>query len=143
MDDYNPEQVEKKWQAWWHENHTFETEGDAPRDRKFYCLTMFPYPSGTLHVGHGRNYIMGDVVTRYKMMRGYEVLSPMGFDAFGLPAENAAINAGALPATWVRNNMAYMKDQFRRWGVGYDWRREVNTSAPDYYKWTQWIFLVL
>ena len=143
MDDYNPEQVEKKWQAWWHENHTFETEGDAPRDRKFYCLTMFPYPSGTLHVGHGRNYIMGDVVTRYKMMRGCEVLSPMGFDAFGLPAENAAIKAGALPATWVRDNIAYMKDQFRRWGLGYDWRREVNTSAPDYYKWTQWIFLVL
>ncbi|KPJ75018.1 MAG: leucine--tRNA ligase [Planctomycetes bacterium DG_20] len=143
MDDYKPEQVEKKWQAWWHENHTFETEGDAPADRKFYCLTMFPYPSGMLHVGHGRNYIMGDVVTRYKMMRGWEVLSPMGFDAFGLPAENAAISAGALPATWVRDNVAYMKDQFRRWGVGYDWRREVNTSAPDYYKWTQWIFLVL
>ena len=99
MDDYKPEQVEKKWQAWWHENHTFETEGDAPADRKFYCLTMFPYPSGMLHVGHGRNYIMGDVVTRYKMMRGWEVLSPMGFDAFGLPAENAAISAGALPAT--------------------------------------------
>ena len=143
MDDYNPEQVEAKWQAWWHENHTFETEGDVPRDKKFYCLTMFPYPSGMLHVGHGRNYLRGDVVTRYKMMRGYEVLSPMGFDAFGLPAENAAIKAGALPATWVRDNIAYMKDQFHRWGVGYDWRREVNTSAPDYYKWTQWIFLVL
>jgi len=143
MDDYQPKQVEEKWQKWWHENHTFETDSNAPADRKFYCLTMFPYPSGMLHVGHGRNYIMGDVVTRYKMMCGYEVLSPMGFDAFGLPAENAAINAGILPATWVRDNMAYMKDQFRRWGVGYDWRREVNTSAPDYYKWTQWIFLVL
>jgi leucyl-tRNA synthetase len=143
MDDYQPKHVEEKWQKWWHENHTFETDGNAPADRKFYCLTMFPYPSGMLHVGHGRNYIMGDVVTRYKMMRGYEVLSPMGFDAFGLPAENAAINAGVLPAAWVRDNIAYMKDQFRRWGVGYDWRREVNTSTPDYYKWTQWIFLVL
>jgi leucyl-tRNA synthetase len=96
-----------------------------------------------LHVGHGRNYIIGDVVTRYKMMRGCEVLSPMGWDAFGLPAENAAIKNKKLPATWVRENIAYMKGQFRRWGVGYDWRREVTTSAPDYYKWTQWIFLVL
>jgi len=104
---------------------------------------MFPYPSGTLHVGHGRNYIIGDVLARYKMMRGCEVLSPMGWDAFGLPAENAAIKNKKLPATWVRENIAYMKGQFRRWGVGYDWRREVNTSAPDYYKWTQWIFLVL
>jgi len=143
MDAYDPKRIEAKWQAWWEEHGTFQTDGLAPRAEKFYCLTMFPYPSGMLHVGHGRNYIMGDVVSRYKMMRGCEVLSPMGWDAFGLPAENAAIKNQKLPATWVRENIAYMKGQFRRWGVGYDWRREVNTSAPDYYKWTQWIFLVL
>jgi leucyl-tRNA synthetase len=144
MDAYDPKQVEAKWQQWWEDHHTFEVDADpSGRDRKFYCLTMFPYPSGMLHVGHGRNYIIGDVVTRYKMMRGCAVLSPMGWDAFGLPAENAAIKNKKLPATWVRDNIAYMKTQFRRWGVGYDWRREVNTSAPDYYKWTQWIFLVL
>jgi len=143
MDAYDPKTIEAKWQAWWEAHGTFRAEGRRPRDKKFYCLTMFPYPSGTLHVGHGRNYIIGDVVTRYKMMRGAEVLSPMGWDAFGLPAENAAIKNQKLPATWVRENVARMKDQFRRWGVGYDWRREVNTSSPDYYKWTQWIFLVL
>ena len=143
MDAYDPKKIEAKWQAWWEAHGTFRTDGRGPRERKFYCLTMFPYPSGTLHVGHGRNYIIGDVVTRYKMMGGREVLSPMGWDAFGLPAENAAIKNQKLPATWVRENIASMKDQFRRWGVGYDWRREVNTSAPDYYKWTQWIFLVL
>ena len=152
MDAYDPKRIEAKWQAWWDEHATFQTDGPsrasgsndrAPRDRKFYCLTMFPYPSGMLHVGHGRNYIIGDVVSRYKMMRGFEVLSPMGWDAFGLPAENAAIKAKVLPKTWVDQNIGYMKQQFRRWGVGYDWRREVNTSAPDYYKWTQWIFLVL
>jgi len=143
MDAYDPKAVEAKWQQWWQDHHAFEVNGTAPRDRKFYCLTMFPYPSGTLHVGHGRNYIIGDVVARYKMMRGYEVLAPMGWDAFGLPAENAAIKNRTLPATWVRQNIASMKEQFRRWGVGYDWRREVNTSDVDYYKWTQWIFLVL
>jgi leucyl-tRNA synthetase len=143
MHEYIPKQVEEKWQQWWEENRTFEVDGTVARSSKFYCLTMFPYPSGTLHVGHGRNYIMGDVVSRYKMMRGCEVLSPMGWDAFGLPAENAAIKKGVLPATWVAENIASMKTQFRRWGVGYDWRREVNTSAADYYKWTQWIFLVM
>ena len=143
MDAYDPKQVEAKWQAWWDQHHTFEVAGDVPRGEKFYCLTMFPYPSGTLHVGHGRNYIIGDVVTRYKMMRGHRVLSPMGWDAFGLPAENAAIKNKAMPARWVRENIESMKNQFRRWGVGYDWRREVNTSAPDYYRWTQWIFLVM
>jgi len=143
MDAYDPKKVEPKWQQWWDEHRTFEVETGGPRERKFYCLTMFPYPSGTLHVGHGRNYIIGDVVTRYQMMRGWRVLSPIGWDAFGLPAENAAIKNRRLPAAWVRENTAYMKEQFRRWGIGYDWRREVNTSAPDYYKWTQWIFLVM
>ncbi len=143
MQPYDPETIERNWQRWWDDHGTFEADGTAPPDRAFYCLTMFPYPSGTLHVGHGRNYIIGDVVTRYKMMRGLEVLSPMGWDAFGLPAENAAIQRGARPARWVADNIAYMKQQFRKWGVGYDWRREVNTSDAAYYKWTQWIFLVL
>ena len=143
MESYNPHEIEARWQQWWDARGTFQTDGTAPAEQAFYCLTMFPYPSGTLHVGHGRNYIIGDVVTRYKMMRGLEVLSPMGWDAFGLPAENAAIKHGARPGQWVRDNIAYMKEQFRKWGVGYDWRREVNTSEPDYYKWTQWIFLVL
>jgi len=143
MDAYDPQTIEARWQKWWEDHRTFAVEGTAPRAKKFYCLTMFPYPSGVLHVGHGRNYIIGDVVSRYKMMRGYEVLSPMGWDAFGLPAENAAIKKGVLPRTWVEQNVAHMKTQFRRWGVGYDWRREVNTSTVDYYKWTQWIFLVL
>jgi leucyl-tRNA synthetase len=143
MDAYDPQAVEARWQQWWEDHRTFAVEGTGPREKKFYCLTMFPYPSGVLHVGHGRNYIIGDVVSRYKMMRGYEVLSPMGWDAFGLPAENAAIKKGVLPRTWVEQNISHMKEQFRRWGVGYDWRREVNTSAVDYYKWTQWIFLVL
>jgi leucyl-tRNA synthetase len=143
MDAYEPQTIEARWQQWWEDHRTFAVEGTGPRARKFYCLTMFPYPSGVLHVGHGRNYIIGDVVSRYKMMRGYEVLSPMGWDAFGLPAENAAIKKGVLPRTWVEQNVAHMKTQFRRWGVGYDWRREVNTSTVDYYKWTQWIFLVL
>ncbi|MFO8014987.1 MAG: leucine--tRNA ligase [Phycisphaerae bacterium] len=143
MEPYDPKTIEDRWQQWWDARDTFQTDGTAPADRAFYCLTMFPYPSGTLHVGHGRNYIIGDVVTRYKMMRGLEVLSPMGWDAFGLPAENAAIKHGERPAEWVDKNIDYMKQQFRKWGVGYDWRREVNTSDPAYYKWTQWIFLVL
>jgi len=143
MQDYDPHAIERKWQDWWDARGTFAVDGTAPPEKAFYCLTMFPYPSGTLHVGHGRNYIMGDVVSRYKMMRGHAVLSPMGWDAFGLPAENAAIKHGKRPGKWVRDNIKSMKRQFRRWGVGYDWRREVNTSDPDYYKWTQWIFLVL
>ena len=143
MEQYNPAVIEAKWQQWWGKKHAFRVDESAPRKRKFYCLTMFPYPSGTLHVGHGRNYIIGDVVARYKMMRGFNVLAPMGWDAFGLPAENAAIKQGRLPATWVHENTGYMKEQFRRWGIGYDWRREVQTSEPDYYKWTQWIFLLL
>ena len=144
MSDYVPETIEPKWQAWWDKQGTFRAADPAtdPRE-KFYCLVMFPYPSGTLHVGHGRNYIIGDVVARYKMTQGYNVLTPMGWDAFGLPAENAAIGQGADPAEWTRENIARMKEQLRRWGVGYDWSREVATCDPDYYKWTQWIFTVL
>jgi leucyl-tRNA synthetase len=139
-DKYPYSEIEPKWQAWWDESRTFECPTDDTA-KKFYCLTMFPYPSGSMHVGHGRNYIMGDVLTRYKKTQGYNVLSPMGWDAFGLPAENAAKNKGTHPKTYTYGNIANMKQQIRSWGVGYDWSREVATCHPEYYRWTQWIFL--
>lgn len=140
--EYNFTDIEKKWQGFWEGCGLFHTDETSTR-KKFYCLVMFPYPSGTLHVGHGRNYIIGDVVTRYKIMKGFNVLSPIGWDAFGLPAENAAIKGGVHPAVWTRNNIKAMKRQLHRWGVGYDWDREITSCEPDYYKWTQWIFLKL
>lgn len=140
--EYNFTDIEKKWQGFWDGCGLFRIDETRTKE-KFYCLVMFPYPSGTLHVGHGRNYIIGDVVTRYKIMKGYNVLSPIGWDAFGLPAENAAIKGGIHPAVWTRNNIKAMKRQLHRWGVGYDWDREIASCEPDYYKWTQWIFLKL
>lgn len=133
--------IEEKWRQWWRDNRTFACDTDHP-GKKYYCLTMFPYPSGTMHVGHGRNYIMGDVLTRYQKMRGRKVLSPMGWDAFGLPAENAAKQLGIHPAESTRRNIAHMKRQLDSWGVGYDWDREIATCHPGYYRWTQWIFLL-
>ena len=133
-------EMEPKWQAYWEKEGVFRAgEGDRP----YYALTMFPYPSGTMHVGHGRNYILGDVIVRYKILRGFQVLSPMGWDAFGLPAENAAKTRNVHPRDWTRQNIAQMKRQLVSWGVGYDWNRELATCHPDYYKWTQWIFLKL
>jgi leucyl-tRNA synthetase len=140
--EYNFNEIEKKWQDFWKGCGLFRVDEACNKD-KFYCLVMFPYPSGTLHVGHGRNYIIGDVVSRYKIMKGYRVLSPIGWDAFGLPAENAAIESGIPPAMLTRNNIAKMKTQLEGWGVGYDWDREITSCKPDYYKWTQWIFLKL
>ncbi|OOP55658.1 MAG: leucine--tRNA ligase [Candidatus Brocadia carolinensis] len=140
--EYNFADIEGKWQGFWEGCGLFRTD-EASRKEKFYCLVMFPYPSGTLHVGHGRNYIIGDVVARYKMMKGYNVLSAIGWDAFGLPAENAAIKGGTHPSIWTKNNIKDMKRQLHRWGVGYDWEREITSCNPDYYKWTQWIFLKL
>ncbi len=140
--DYKPAEIEPKWQRFWADSGIFEVDRDDSRPPLF-CLNMFPYPSGVLHVGHGRNYILGDAVVRWKMMRGFNVLAPMGWDAFGLPAENAAIKFGIHPAKWVADNVANMKRQFRSQGICFDWRREVNTSDPSYYRWTQWVFLKL
>lgn len=142
-DRYPFSEIEKKWQDKWETSGAFRVDTSDPDSNKYYCLTMFPYPSGTMHVGHGRNYIIGDVVTRYKMICGYDVLSPMGWDAFGLPAENAAKDRGIHPSKSTQENILHMKKQLRSWGVGYDWEREVSTAHPDYYKWTQWIFLKL
>lgn len=135
--------VEPKWQNFWFkERNLFKMDERSPK-KKYYCLVMFPYPSGDLHVGHGRNYIIGDCVVRYKLMRGYNVLSPMGWDAFGLPAENAALKSGVHPREWTLKNIKRMKEQLFQWGCGYDWDREVTACLPDYYKWTQWVFLKL
>ncbi len=137
---YDFASIEAKWQQYWRAEGLFKMDPAAPGE-KFYCLMMFPYPSADLHVGHGRNYIIGDVLTRYKKMRGYNVLAPMGFDAFGLPAENAAIKENIPPAEGTMRNMDRMKAQLVSWGVEYDWDREIVSSRPDYYKWTQWLFL--
>jgi leucyl-tRNA synthetase len=134
--------IEKKWQKYWNDARLFNMDTNSNKE-KYYCLVMFPYPSGKLHVGHGRNYIIGDALVRYKMMKGYNLLSPIGWDAFGLPAENAAIKDKLHPKKSTLNNISVMKRQLVQWGIGYDWRREVTSCMPDYYKWTQWIFLKL
>jgi len=141
--DYNFREIEEKWQKRWEKEGLFKVDLADQTKPKYYCLTMFPYPSGTLHVGHGRNYILGDAVVRYMIMNGYNVLSPMGWDAFGLPAENAAIKANIKPEDYTYSNIKKMKEQFSKWGIGYDWSREIATCEPNYYKWTQWIFLKL
>jgi leucyl-tRNA synthetase len=137
---YDFKAIEAAWQARWEAEGAFRTTEDASRP-KYYVLEMYPYPSGKIHMGHVRNYSIGDVVARYLRMRGYNVLHPMGWDSFGLPAENAAIESGVHPAAWTAENIATMKDQLRRMGFSYDWEREVTCSDPSYYRWGQWLFL--
>ena len=140
--EYFPQEIEKKWQKVWEENDTFHTPNDSDKP-KYYALSMFPYPSGKLHMGHVRNYTITDVIARFKKAQGYNVLHPMGWDSFGLPAENAAMKHGADPAKWTDENIAYMTKQLKMLGLSYDWAREVATCKPEYYKWTQWLFLQL
>lgn len=139
---YVPQQIEPKWQEYWDKEKLYEAKDQDERP-KFYSLVMFPYPSGDLHMGHMRNYAIGDLIARYKAMRGYNVMNPMGWDAFGLPAENAALKADVHPKVWTELNIALMKRQLHKMGICYDWAREVTSCLTDYYRWTQWIFLQL
>jgi leucyl-tRNA synthetase len=139
---YDFKQVEPKWQEYWEKNNSYSVTEDDSRP-KYYDLEMFPYPSGNLHMGHLRNYAIGDVVARFKTMNGFNVLHPMGWDSFGLPAENAALHHGVPPARWTDANIDNMREQLKGMGLSYDWTREITTSKPDYYKFTQWLFLAL
>ena len=139
---YNPAEIEAAAQSFWDSNASFVATED-PAKEKFYCLSMFPYPSGRLHMGHVRNYTIGDVVSRYQRMLGKSVLQPMGWDAFGLPAEGAALKHGLPPAQWTRENIDYMRGQLKSLGFAYDWNRELATCDQDYYRWEQWFFTQL
>ncbi|HYX42240.1 MAG TPA: leucine--tRNA ligase, partial [Pyrinomonadaceae bacterium] len=141
MDEkYFPEQIEEKWQKFWADSGTFEVEPDKTRP-EFYCLEMLPYPSGFLHMGHVRNYSIGDALSWYKLLQGCNVIHPMGWDSFGQPAEQAAIKRNIHPRAWTEENIAHMRAQFKRMGFSFDWRREVAAHTPEYYKWDQWFFL--
>lgn len=139
-EDYKFEEIEAKWQSIWQKEGVFKSCED-PQKIKYYCLEMYPYPSGHIHMGQVRNYSIGDVIARYKFMKGFNVLHPIGWDALGMPAENAAITQGIHPQKWTLDNISHMRKQLRRLGFSYDWSREVNTCLPEYYKWNQWIFL--
>ena len=139
MESYDPKSLEAQAQQYWAENHVFDVVEDPTRE-SYYCLCMFPYPSGKLHIGHVRNYTIGDVISRFKRMLGKNVLQPMGWDAFGMPAENAAIKNNVPPAVWTYQNIDYMREQMKLLGLGYDWNRELATCKPEYYRWEQWMF---
>jgi len=136
---YDPQKLEAQAQQFWAASGSFEVSEDPKRER-YYCLSMFPYPSGNLHMGHVRNYTIGDVISRFQRMLGKNVLQPMGWDAFGMPAENAAIRNNVPPAKWTYENIDYMRDQLKSLGFGYDWKRELTTCKPEYYRWEQWFF---
>jgi len=142
LKEYNYKNIEQKWQINWEKSKLFEITNDLDRP-KYYTLVMFPYPSGTLHVGHVKNYVIGDVVARYKRMKGFKVLHPFGYDAFGLPAENAAIENKIHPEIWTKKNINVIKEQIKKLGISYDWSREIATCDEEYYKWTQWLFIKL
>ncbi|MEO6697546.1 MAG: class I tRNA ligase family protein, partial [Gammaproteobacteria bacterium] len=136
---YNPAELEKAAQEHWERNQIFKAKDNDPRE-KYYCLSMFPYPSGRLHMGHVRNYTIGDVIARYQRMQGKNVMQPIGWDAFGLPAENAAMQNNVPPAKWTYDNIATMRNQLKSLGFAYDWSRELATCDPNYYRWEQWLF---
>ena len=143
MSEYHFREIEQKWQQRWAEQKTYRTENGGPKP-KYYVLDMFPYPSGAgLHVGHPLGYIASDIVARFKKLKGFNVLHPMGYDAFGLPAEQYAIQTGQHPAITTKNNIERYREQLDKIGLGYDWDREIRTCEKDYYKWTQWIFIHL
>ncbi|MCX7196396.1 MAG: class I tRNA ligase family protein, partial [Proteobacteria bacterium] len=137
--DYKPKDIEAVAQQYWIEKLAFRAEDQSAKP-KYYCLSMFPYPSGKLHMGHVRNYTIGDVLSRYHRMKGFNVMQPMGWDAFGLPAENAALANNVPPAAWTYSNIDAMRTQLQSLGLGVDWSREVTTCKPDYYRWEQWLF---
>ena len=140
--DYNPKDIEANIQEFWEKNNSFKTDFNATKN-KYYCLSMFPYPSGKLHIGHVRNYTIGDVISRSQRMLGKSVFQPMGWDAFGLPAENAAIANKVHPSEWTKKNINHMREQLKRLGYSYDWDNEISTANPEYYKWEQWFFIKL
>ena len=142
MNRYNFKSIEQKWQKIWNEKKTFSSKVDKSK-KKFYCLEMFPYPSGKIHMGHVRNYTIGDVLARYKSLNGYNVMHPMGWDSFGMPAENAAKQNDLDPKTWTESNIEKMKSQLKKLGLSIDWEREISTCSEEYYKHQQLFFLEL